>query len=313
MSKLVCLMPVRNEEAFLGLTARAVLRWVDEIIILLHCCTDASPEIAISIQHDHPNRVHFLIENDPVWYEMKHRQSLLDEARHLNATHIVMVDADEILTGNLLSSIRGHVESTPPNLTMQLPWQCLRGGLDRVHADGIWGEANVCMAFVDQPKLHWTSRDGYDFHHRHPMGQSFLPYRPVDRSQGGLMHLQFASEPRLRAKQALYKITERLRWPRRSAKQIEDTYNYAIYGTQSGRVKGRVGQADEWLMTGVPWRLNLVPDSWWAPYRDLMPRHLNIDQHPWQVDECLRMLDKHGRELFSDLDLFGIETLTLTL
>lgn len=44
--KLICTIPVRNEAWCLGLTLRAVLMWCDEVIVLLHCCTDATEAIS---------------------------------------------------------------------------------------------------------------------------------------------------------------------------------------------------------------------------------------------------------------------------
>jgi hypothetical protein len=38
--KLIGLMPVRGEDWILGLSARAALMWCDELVILLHSCTD---------------------------------------------------------------------------------------------------------------------------------------------------------------------------------------------------------------------------------------------------------------------------------
>jgi len=282
--KLVCTMPARNEDWILGLSARAVLQWCDELIVLNHASTDKTLEVIEEVWKEHRDRVFVINESDPVWAEMAHRQRLLEFARGRNATHIVLVDADEVLTGNLLGSIREHVRMLLPHATMQLPWQCLKGSIHQVHADGVWGTATVCMAFVDEPNCHWAARAGYDFHHRQPMGRPFIPFQPVNRS-GGMMHLQFVSERRLRAKQYLYQLTERLRWPdREPVEMVRKRYQPAVYGGKN---------------------LADIPESWWAPYLPWM-KYLDVDAEPWQEAECLKILDSHPG-LAAGLDSFGME------
>ena len=97
-------MPCRNEDWVLGLTARAALMWCDELILWLHSCTDGSRDIAVAVAHEHPGRVIIDVANDPTWAEMSHREQMLELARERGATHIAMVDADEILTGNLIGA-----------------------------------------------------------------------------------------------------------------------------------------------------------------------------------------------------------------
>ena len=140
-----------------------------------------------------PHRVFLLREDNPVWEEMRHRQRLLDTARAIGGAHMVIVDADEVLTGDLLPVIRDMVYACPKDSTMELPWLCLRGSEHLVHRSGVWGEQNASMGFVDAPGLHWSSagRCGYDFHHRPPMGRAYAPYRAVPNRDSGLMHLQF--------------------------------------------------------------------------------------------------------------------------
>lgn len=289
--KIVCTMPVRNEDWVVGLSARAVLRWVDHLVVLDHASTDRTSAILAAVADEHPGRVTVLVEGKPVWEEMRHRQRMLDTARELGATHIAMVDADEVLSGNLLGTIRGLIEQMPAIATMQLPWRCLRGSIRTVMTSGIWGGASACMAFEDGPECYWSSahREGYDFHHRQPMGRPWIPYAPIAMLSGGLMHLQFVGARRLLAKQALYKMTEAVRWPgREPASGINARYDHAVYGAQGSRVAE-------------------TPASWWAAYGNLLG-HLNLcdDEAPWQELECRRLWREHGPEPFTGLDLFGV-------
>ncbi len=290
--KVTALCPVRNEDWVLGLSARAVLRWVDSLVILNHASTDGTQAILDELQSEYGDRLSVLTETDPQWNEMAHRQRMLEHARSLGATHLALVDADEVLTGNLLPTIRGMIESAPPGSILQLPWLCLRGSIDRCHVGGIWGHADVSTAFQDEPRCHWAARDGYDFHHRHPMGRHNVTFRPFLHRDAGLMHLQFVSDRRLRAKQLLYCLTERLRWPNREPVDVvRRRYSVAVYGAENPTKQSH--------------ELRKVPAEWWAPYADLM-KHLKPDAEPWQEIECKRLLAEHGTKRFKGLDLFGV-------
>jgi hypothetical protein len=297
--KLIALMPVRNEDWCVGLTARAVLMWCDELICLLHNCTDRSAEILIEINQ--PERLHIFRDLSPEWTEMRHRQMLLDAARIHGATHIATIDADEILTGNLIDScepwetvrdIRDTIEELAPGEILHLPRLAMPGRTDRYLVEGPWAHEAIAVAWKDDPRFHWNAdtRKGYDFHHRNPMvtaGASFSQFRL--ELEPGLMHLQFCDRNRLRAKDALYQMTEILRWPgQRTPYELAQMYGNGVHGSDPQK-----------------YACLDVPDSWWAPYRDLMG-YLHLDAEPWQKAECERLWREHGPEKFAGLDLLGI-------
>ena len=291
--KLIGLMPVRNEEWVFGLSARVALTWCDELVILLHACTDRSEEIADQIASEYPNRVEIDGVDDPQWDEMAHRQALLVAARERGATHIAMIDADEVLTGNwsgAWKTVRSYVELMGENHILKLPLYNLRNGIHSYHADGLWGNRIVSLAFMDASELHWG---GDTFHQREPRGNHLVGFQPIviAQGEGGVMHLWGASERRLIAKHALYKITERLRWPDKDVPQIDFMYNQCVKG----------GLRED----PAKWTFANVPESWWAPYAQWM-QYLDVDAEPWQEAEVRRLLAEHGREKFAGLDLFGV-------
>ncbi len=300
--KIVGLMPCRNEDWVLGLTLRAALMWCDEIVIGLHACNDGSERTAREVYAEHQGRIRFVHHMDPCWEEMKHRQSLLDVARgsagHSAATHIALVDADEILSANLLPHIRSMFEALPKGRILQLPWLCLRGGLDKVHISGPWADGqNVTTGFVDLPELHWSSAStrGYDHHHRHPFGRLMPAYLPIQRDRNaGLIHLQFVNDRRLRAKQYAYKLIERSRWPgREPVAAVDHRYNLAVYGAYSGpdpHMDKTLGPA--------------LQEPWWGAYADLM-QYFHPDAEPWQMEHC-RQLIRDNPGITEGLDDFGL-------
>ncbi len=297
--KIVAIMPARNEDWILGLSARALLHWVDDLVILDHASTDGTAEILLDLEAE-CSRVTVLRESDPVWREMSHRQRLLDKARELNATHVVTIDADEVLSANLLPHARAIVEDIPPGSVLQLPWITCRDSIHQQHRTGLWAEQFASAGFVDHPLYHWRPRSGYDFHQRAPMGRPEVPFKPIKHHAGGILHLQYSSRRRLLAKQALYKMTEVIRWPKRDDEKLESylatingRYNWSVYGTPTS------------LPTPAVFDLAEVPAEWWSGYVGLM-HHLHVDAEPWQEAECQKLWREHGSAKFAGLDLFGV-------
>jgi len=280
--RLIGMMPVRNEAHVLGLSARAALRWVDELLILVHASTDGTDRIAKDLTAEFPSRAFVCFDADPKWREMEHRQHLLTGARQRGATHFAIIDADEILTGNLIGCIREQIEQLRPGHILQLPGYNLRGSIHRYHSTGVWANRFFSMAFRKDDKANWS---GDRFHHREPAGFANIPCRPITHGQGGILHLWGSDERRLIARHALYKVTERVRWPEKPVADIDALYSMAI--------------------KDPGWKYADTDPGWWAPYADVM-RHLNYAGEPWQTAECQRLVAERGTEYFAGLDLFGI-------
>jgi len=289
--KIVGLMPVRNEAWILGLSARVALQWCDELVILNHASTDDSGPILMELADEFPHRVLIVRDDRPAWDEMRHRRAMLELARQMHApesVHIAIVDADEVLTANLVPHVRSWVEGTPRGSILQLPLYNLRGGIDRYHVNGVWGNRIVSVAFADMPELHWG---GDMFHSREPHGARLAGFCPIAQGEGGVLHFWGASEKRLHEKHRLYRVTERLRWPEKDVAQIERTYSMAEKGQPFvGDTPGK------WVYRGVP-------EAWYADYEDLMAKYLEVDAEPWQKAECDRLIAEHGRERFAGLDV----------
>lgn len=280
--KLIALMLARNEAWTLPASVRACLRWCDGIVMLNHCSTDDTGEVLSSLQCEFGDRVKILEEREPLWREMNHRQRTLDAARAMGATHCAIVDADEVLSENLVGSIRGRIESLEPGEVLQIPWVILWRSLDLYRSDpGIWSSAYISFAFRDSPELHWEPREnGYHHHHRHPMQSTHRKEGILH--EGGLLHFQHANWRRLAAKQALYQVNEVLHYPAFTREEIRARY---------------AGTVDETGLERVP-----VPAAWWGPEKGL----IRLDESPWQETEVRRLVALHGRESFDGINLLGV-------
>jgi glycosyltransferase involved in cell wall biosynthesis len=281
---LVAIMPARNEDWVIGLSARAVLHWCDSLVILDHASDDRTREIAMQISDEHPGRVSVLIENDANWAEMHQRQRLLEFARGLGATHVAPVDADEVLAGDMLPTIRGEISRLQPGQFLGLPMRNLHRSIHQYRSDvsDFGSRAGSMLAFADANGLTWEPRNGYDHHQRSPLGAR---NGGMLRHTSGIMHLQFASWRRLIAKHARYKVMERCKYPAKSVQSIDQLYSHAP--NERGL------------------QVTAVPGSWWAPYADYM-QYLDLDREPWHEAEVRRVVADRGAEYFEGLNLFGV-------
>jgi len=289
--KLVALMLARNEDWVIGLSARAALMWCDALIVWMHCCDDATATIINRLDYNSDGRVTYGYDDLLEWEEMRLRDNMLNRARQLGATHVAIIDADEVLTGNALAEVRTMTEILPDGVCLQVPWFQMRAdwlGLPQrciTHmCTGLWAHQNSVVAFKDNPKFHWASRDGYDFHHRQPMGMPFVSHHMYDNRAAGCMHLQFLSRRRLIEKQFLYQLTERKRWGY-DTETIKKKYVPTVTESDSAQ-------------------LAACPESWWAPYSHLM-QYLHIDREPWQEEECFRLI-RENPGIEAGLEDFGL-------
>lgn len=287
--KLIGLMPARNEDWVLGLTARAALLWCDELVVLDHQSTDDTAKIMLELAHEYGERFHFAVRGDALWNDMDVRQQLLVNGRSYGGTHFAIIDADEILSGNLLPVLREYVSQLPRHTIFQPPWVCLRDSIDKRMTSGVWAKQYISCVFADEPWCHWKPQaNGYDQHHRAPMGRAEIPFRPLCHAHGGLMHLQFVNMARLRAKQAWYQLMERKRFGHIfTVAQIRERFALTVREAESAQ-------------------LSDVPPSWWEPYRAKgWLKYLHPERDPWQLAEYRRLLAENpGIE--NGLDDFGI-------
>jgi hypothetical protein len=284
--KLVGLTICRNEEWVIGFTLRAALRWCDEMVVLDHASTDGTPEILKKVVDEHPGRVTVIREDNPVWEEMTHRQRTLDEGRKRGGHCFAIVDADEVLTANLIPLVRPMVEALNPGDVLNLPMICPWRSVDRYRDDdSCWSRGVLTLAFRDNGRMYWRSaEDGYDHHNRVPKNGSGIlktPYTAKDH--GGVMHLQFAHWRRLRAKHYWYRMMETIRWPgRETPDELNKKYDEAL---------------DEKDLKTKP-----CHPTWLTGFADLLP-HLDSESKPWHEDEIKTIWKRFGSDPFRGLDL----------
>lgn len=286
--KLVALMLVKNEDWILGLSARVALLWCDVIAFYLHDCTDGTQRIVDELEKEYgEERIVRAWNHAAGWPEMDMRQALLEQGRKAGGTHFALIDADEVLTSNLLPHIRARVEALRPGCMLEVPMAAMWKSIWQYRDDAsVWSKAWLTLAFRDIPERCSWKPDvaGYQHHHRHPYGLR-KHEREGEHGAGGVMHLQFADWRRLVAKHAWYKMRERVTYPERAISRIDDMYSQAVNET------------------GV--RTSTAPLHWWSMYSQWLSQ-LHLNREPWHADACRRYIAEHGAETFAGLDLFGV-------
>lgn len=295
--KLIGLMPVRNEAWCLALSLRVALQWCDEVIVLDHASTDGTRKIVEFIAQE-LGRVHFVTDRREGWPEMEHRQMLLNCARLAGATHIAIIDADEVLSANVLQQVRNQLLCLPAGYALEVPGYNLRKSIWQYHSTGIWARRWFSIGFADRPDISWLGH-GDTFHRRLP--QNLRVTRFLNQGEGGVLHLWGVDERRLAAKHRLYRITERLRWPEKNVKTIESEYLQWREEPPTQDFGDWITiPRDRWPSAAEPWRFKAVPEDWWKGHE---PACIGVDEIPWQEAEADRLIALYGREMFKGLSV----------
>jgi hypothetical protein len=289
--KVVALTATRNEDWVLGLSLRVSLSYCDAVVITDHGSTDRTAQIIREAQAEFPDRqISIRRVDDKEWMEMDIRQEMLDRGRQLGGTHFVIVDADEVPTGNLFPDLRKLALKSTAGCFVSLPMIATYHSPNVYRWDGPWGETNrIPWAFGDSAALRWKVSDAYQLHRR-------TPYKAVDhglifagKDLGGVFHLQFVSKARLQSKAVWYKMIETLRYAGRlSPAELNQMYDWTLREDSDTQICN-------------------VPESWWAPYREKgWWQYLTPDAASWQYQEVRKLVAEHGLERFSGLNLHGI-------
>jgi hypothetical protein len=287
--KVVGLMTARNEDWILGLTLRGAMLIVDEMIVHDHSSTDRTQDIIDEVSHEYPGRVRCLRGDHAVWHEASIREHLLEEGRKVGATHFWVVDADELLTGNLLLRIRPMLASLEAGDFLDLPWFAIWRSLDlRRQDNSYWCGNRTAFGFRDHPAIHYrarTSTPGYDIHVREPALPGTRRVFCSTDAEGGVMHFATAGWARLVAKSAWYKMMETVRFAHRTPEKLNAIYDRNL--TEDG------------LITEP------IELGWWTPYIQWRG-HVHAETPSWYDLECQRMWKEYGPAKFAGLELWGV-------
>ena len=277
---LIGLMLARNEGWIIEASLKAACQWVDGLAIFLDRCTDNTLDIVRRVAKTCGKDIMVSTSDEGEhWDEMHIRQKNLEDGRSMGGTHFAIIDCDEILTANHLDSVRGWFEKLEPGQVLDVPMIAPWCSLDLYspHTKGI-----ITIGFRDKEGLGWAPRGEEQYHHhsRPPHGHTSRLMQEVE--SGGVMHLQWVSMRRVKAKHAAYVMMECVRWNYPEA-ELNDKYTW-------------------WCKPPHGTDLKPVPAEWWGEYDK---RAINLHHVPWYEWEIKKLMREHGEDRFSKLELFG--------
>lgn len=204
MSKIIALLPVKNEMWVLPTYMYGIRKVVDEVIAIDDQSTDGTYEYL----KDNGVTVH---RNEEVlsegWPEYNIRCKLLELGRKAGGTHFLCLDADECFSADFFDSARLYIKSLKPGEKMSVMWAALWGNIHSYKEDNsVWSRNFKDFAFCDRP----------DYNHEYAflgVGRTPGPNNEdtlftVPFSDGVCLHYQFASWNRFHLKQMWYRMSE---------------------------------------------------------------------------------------------------------
>ena len=122
-SKIVGLVPVRNEAHCISTCLRALALYTDAIVVLDDASEDATVAVVESLAQE--CRVEKILKKT-TWYrdEPGDRNWLLKTGREIGGTHFVVIDADEMFTANFQKNFLLHslILRLNPGDRLKLNW-----------------------------------------------------------------------------------------------------------------------------------------------------------------------------------------------
>ncbi len=255
---------------------------VDEMIVLLHACTDRSEEIAVNIAREQRARNCCVGKKTESGWKCSTGKRC-SNWRGLAATHLAIIDADEVLDGIWQRCVqqgdlrtfkqRWAASWSSPGYNLRDPffghYQKQRTGLHQYHSTSM---GNRWFPFYPPSRMIrffmvWMG----DTHHRENRMGSRIDRSTRTRRRDALV----GRVRRLIAKHRAYRNRTGLKFTSKPAAEI-DQYH------------GRRTESPVTLRTVLRplWTYSLVPASWLGPLCSPDGSGLDLDAEPWQERWC---------------------------
>lgn len=279
-AKIVGLVPGRNEEARIAYCLSALSKVTDAIVFLDDCSDDNTVSVVESIAAE--CQVEKIITKSS-WYrdEPGDRNALLQVGRAIGGTHFVVIDADEMLTGNCLveDQLRVRILEMKPREQLSLHWIQLWRSLEEYRTDvgSKWTDNYKRCIFCDDGRALYRS----DFIHTSRIPKLKGRRYRLDNLNLGLLHFQFVNWDNLILKQRWYRCLERVRDPQKSIDAINAKYAKSV--DEAGLV------------------VSDCPAVWFERYDkgDLVSF---VQRDEWRDEQIRAWATEHGEAFFTGLD-----------
>ena len=282
--RIVGLMAFRNEENFLAQHLKSLSLFTDAIVVLDDASTDNSLKIAYELQKE--CNIERIIAKD-VWFrdEPGDRNKLLQAGREIGGTHFICIDADEMISSNLLmnNQLRNMILQLQPMEALALTWIQLWRSVDFYRYDDfIWTNQLMTFIFCDNGTCSYQS----DFIHTHRTPFPLKKIYTFSTYDFGLLHFQFVNWNNLLLKQAWYRCLEHIRNPNKSIAEINHSYGRSKDETQLNRLPSK--------------------EKWFNNYSFF---DASVYEKPdnWRKQQVNEWFDELGKNYFEELDIWDVD------
>lgn len=152
---MIGLMRVKNEQRFIERSVRSILPVCDEVLVMDDHSSDNTAEICAAIPGVRVFPSPFTGLN-----EQRDKNWLLDKARH--ASHVLMVDGDEVLTPESISVIKEVLKSENQCFRLKILFAWDRE--DQIRTDGVYGRFERASLFRPGNHVFESTAAGGNFH-----------------------------------------------------------------------------------------------------------------------------------------------------
>lgn len=283
-TKIVGLVPGRNESAIIEQCLRALTLYTDAIVYLDDASTDNTLDIVKDLAQE--CNIERIITKE-TWYrdEPGDRNKLLQAGREIGGTHFIALDADELPTANCLDNnrLRRIILALKPGESIMMNLIALWRSVDQYRWDNSkWSNEYIRFIFCDDGKSSHSS----EFIHtgRAPSGLNGKTYilKPFPYC---ILHFQFVNWRNLLVKQAWYRCLEHIRLPNKSIAKINKIY---------------APSKDEHNI-----QLKPAPSYWFDGYSFFDPTVYDQPEG-WREKQIMQWFGQYGKEYFAELDIWDI-------
>ncbi len=306
---IVGVVATRNGSLLIEACLRGMAPYTDAIVVLDDVSQDNTVEIVEHLAQELPIA---RIIKKTVWIrdERADKWMLLKAARELGATHVIMLDDDEILSANCATDnwLKKEIAAMKPGQIMTFPMVNLWDSTEWYRDDALcsphsWKWGSITAVFCDDGACNYDTNPAWG-----PSGSMHISRAPANRKRGDypdtikrfdityvLLHFKSVYLEDIRIKKAWYlmleflKLQEEKKNTQADIKKLNDFYDKEFAGM---------------LATNDNIHCAPVPAAWTAyPWFDpAYFRRTNI----WRQQDIINWFTTYGTDYFNELHIWDI-------
>jgi len=289
MSKIITVIPVKNDAWFVDKSIRSAAIWSDQVIVADQCSDDGSYDIYRAIESDFSN-VNIIYDRPKFDYNTPDlRNYLLNHAREFNGNNLIFeIHADEIMSADILNpEIRNKLLlDVGIGNAVSMPWINLWNKHNLYRKDkSVWSDSSQFFAFRDDRRAVFKNPV---FHgSRCP---EILTKNEIKIDYLKVMHYQFLNLKMERSKQALYQIFERNHYPNKNTEHINKIYAHVFDERSMGLCQLEDEHYIPWVERGIE-----------------IDKEYPLDGYNWRDTEVLKNFQKFGVKRYKNINIWYID------